>query len=101
MAKTCMIEKNNRRKLLVAKFAERRAALIKVMKDPNATLEEKWEAQLGIAKMPRDASKIRVRNRCALTGRSRGYYRKFDLCRIQLREEGLKGNIPGLVKSSW
>ncbi len=101
MAKTSMIEKNERRKQLVAKYAAKRAELIKVMKDPNATLEQKWEAQVAIAKQPRDASAIRVRNRCAVTGRPRAYYRKFGLCRIQLREEGLKGNIPGLVKSSW
>ena len=101
MAKKSKIAKNNQRKALVAKYAARRADLVKVLKDPNASFEEKYDAQRQIARMPRDASATRVKNRCALTGRPRSYYRKFGLSRIALREEALKGNIPGVVKSSW
>ena len=101
MAKKSMIEKNNRRIALTAKFRERRAALVHITKDQNASMADKVEAQKKLAKMPRDASRIRVRNRCYLTGRSRAYYRKFGLCRIQLRDEALKGNLPGVVKASW
>ncbi len=101
MAKKSKLAKNKVRKALVAKYAERRAVLVKVLKDPNASLEDKYAAQRSLAKMPRDASATRVRNRCALTGRPRAYYRKFGLSRVMLREEGLKGNLPGLIKSSW
>ena len=101
MAKKSKIAKNLKRQKLVAKYAERRAALVKVMKDPNASFEEKYEAQSALGKMPRDASATRVKNRCFLTGRPRGYYRKFGLPRIALREEALKGNLPGVVKASW
>ncbi len=101
MAKTSKIIKNEKRKKLVAKYAARRAELIKVMKDANASMEDKIEAQKALAKMPRDASATRIRNRCALTGRPRAYYRKFGLSRIALREEALAGNLPGVVKASW
>ena len=101
MAKKSKIERNERRKKLVAKYADRRAALVKIMKDPNASLEDKYEAQRKIAKMPRDASAIRVRNRCAMTGRPRAFYRKFGISRISLREQALQGNLPGVVKASW
>lgn len=101
MAKTSKIAKNKQRRATVAKFAARRAALVKVMKDPNVSIEEKFEAQKKLAAMPRDASATRIRNRCVLTGRPRGYYRKFGLSRIALREEALQGNLPGVVKASW
>ena len=101
MAKKSKIAKNQKRMKLVAKYAARRAELVKVLKDPNATLEQKLEAQRGIEKMPRDASATRIKNRCALTGRPRAYYRKFGLSRIALREEALRGNVPGVVKASW
>ncbi len=101
MAKKSKIERNERRKKLVAKYADRRAALVKIMKDPNASLEDKYEAQRKIAKMPRDASAIRIRNRCAMTGRPRAFYRKFGISRISLREQALQGNLPGVVKASW
>ncbi|MCB9538280.1 MAG: 30S ribosomal protein S14 [Myxococcales bacterium] len=101
MAKTSKIIKNEKRKKLVAKYAARRAELIKVMKDANASMDDKIEAQKALAKMPRDASATRIRNRCALTGRPRAYYRKFGLSRIALREEALAGNLPGVVKASW
>lgn len=101
MAKKSKIAKNAQRRKIVAKYAERRARLVAIVKDPNTRIDEKVEAQEKLAKMPRDASATRVRNRCALTGRPRGYYRKFGLSRIALREEGLLGNLPGVVKSSW
>ena len=101
MAKKSKIARNNQRKAIVAKYAARRAELVKVLKDPEASFEEKYEAQRKISKMPRDASATRVKNRCALTGRPRSYYRKFGLSRIALREEALQGNLPGVVKSSW
>ncbi len=101
MAKTSKIIKNEKRKKLVAKYAARRAELIKVMKDANASMDDKIEAQKALGKMPRDASATRIRNRCALTGRPRAYYRKFGLSRIALREEALAGNLPGVVKASW
>ena len=101
MAKKSKIARNNQRKAIVAKYAARRAELVKVLKDPEASFEEKYEAQRKISRMPRDASATRVKNRCALTGRPRSYYRKFGLSRIALREEALQGNLPGVVKSSW
>ena len=101
MAKKSKIAKNQQRQKLVAKYRERRAELVKVLKDPEASFEDKYNAQRAISKMPRDASACRVKNRCFLTGRPRGYYRKFGLSRIALREEALKGNIPGVVKASW
>ncbi len=101
MAKKSKIAKNRLRIKLVAKYAERRAELVKVLKDPNASFDEKYAAQRAIDKMPRDASATRIKNRCALTGRPRAYYRKFGLSRIALREEALRGNLPGVVKASW
>ena len=101
MAKKSKILKNLKRQKIVAKYAARRAELVKVLKDPEASLEEKYEAQRAISKMPRDASATRIKNRCFLTGRPRAYYRKFGLSRIALREEALKGNIPGVTKASW
>ena len=101
MAKKSKIAKNLQRMKLVAKYAERRAELVKVLKDPNASFEDKYAAQRAIDKMPRDASATRIKNRCGLTGRPRAYYRKFGLSRIALREEALRGNIPGVVKASW
>lgn len=101
MAKKSKIAKNLQRMKLVAKYAERRAELVKVLKDPNASFEDKYAAQRAIDKMPRDASATRIKNRCGLTGRPRAYYRKFGLSRIALREEALRGNLPGVVKASW
>ncbi len=101
MAKKSKIAKNEQRIRTVARYAERRAPLVAVVKDPNSTMEEKVVAQEKIAKMPRDAAACRVMNRCVLTGRARAYYRKFGLSRIAMREEALKGNLPGVVKASW
>ena len=86
---------------LMAKYAEKRAALKAIINDINATDEDRWNAQLQLQKLPRDSSKSRLRNRCQITGRPHGVYRKFKLSRIKLREEGMKGNVPGLKKASW
>jgi len=101
MAKTSKIAKNNKRRKLVDRYAERRAELIKIVKDPEASYEEKREAYAEIAKMPRDASATRYRNRCAVSGRPRGYYRKFGLSRIALRHMAHLGELPGIRKASW
>jgi small subunit ribosomal protein S14 len=101
MAKKSSIEKNNRRRKMVKKFANRRAKLKAIAQDKKAALEERFAASLKLAEMPRNSSRTRIRNRCELTGRPRGYYRKHKLSRIALRELGSKGLIPGLVKSSW
>lgn len=101
MAKVGMIERNNKRERLEKKYADRRAKLKAIAMDRNASIEERFTAQLKMAELPRNSAKVRYRNRCEVTGRPRGYYRKFDLCRNQLRELGSFGVIPGLVKSSW
>jgi small subunit ribosomal protein S14 len=96
-----MIARENKRSKLVAKYAEKRAALKAVIKSSTASDEEKWDAQIQLQKLPRDASPIRQRNRCQVTGRPHGVYRKFGLCRNKLREHAMKGDVPGLTKSSW
>lgn len=101
MAKSSMIARENKRSKLVAKYAEKRAALKAVIKSAAASDEEKWEAQIQLQKLPRDASPIRQRNRCQVTGRPHGVFRKFGLCRNKLREHAMKGDVPGLTKSSW
>ena len=101
MAKKSSIQKNLKRKLLVKIFKNKRLALKKKMKNKNLSLEEKIKLQSKINDMPRDSSRIRIRNRCELTGRSRGVYRKFGLSRIKIRELSMSGSLPGVVKSSW
>jgi small subunit ribosomal protein S14 len=101
MAKTSKIAKNKRRKVLVDRYAERRAELVKVIKDPEASYDEKRDAYAAIAKMPRDASATRYRNRCAVSGRPRGYFRQFGLSRIAVRDMAHKGELPGIRKASW
>lgn len=101
MAKKSAVEKNKTRRKLVDKYAERRAVLRAIIKDREVEPEERFEATLALAALPRNSAKVRVRNRCGLTGRPRGYYRKFGLSRIAVRELGSIGQIPGLVKSSW
>lgn len=101
MAKKSSINKNNRRAYLSKRDAEKRAALKTVIMNRELPIEERMEAQFKLSRMPRNASKTRVRNRCELTGRARGTYRKFKLSRIKLRELGSFGRIPGLTKSSW
>ena len=101
MAKVSKIVKNEQRKALVARYATRRAELVAIIKNPETDFEARFDAQQALAKLPRDSSRVRVRNRCVMTGRPRGYYRKFGLSRIALREEALKGYIPGVTKASW
>ncbi len=101
MAKISNVVRNNRRKELSARYAERRAALKKIISHPQSDPVEAAAAQVKLQKMPRDASVSRVRNRCSQTGRSRGYLRKFGTSRIALRELALRGQVPGVVKSSW
>lgn len=101
MAKTSSIEKNERRRKLVKRYAAKRAALKAVARNSRLTMEERFAAQLKLAALPRNSSPVRVRNRCEITGRPRGYYRKLKVSRIALRELGGSGKIPGMVKSSW
>lgn len=101
MAKKSMIAKNKRRAEQVERYRERRAELLSVIKDPASTLDAKREAYAAIAKMPRDASPTRYRNRCGITGRPRGYLRKFGMSRIAVRELAHRGELPGVMKSSW
>ncbi|MGE0725879.1 MAG: 30S ribosomal protein S14 [Alphaproteobacteria bacterium] len=101
MAKTSAVEKNKHRQALAKRYAGKRARLKAVANDREAPPEERFEANLKLAEMPRNSSKVRIRNRCALTGRPRAVYRKFKLSRIALRELASAGQIPGVVKSSW
>ncbi|WP_029057569.1 30S ribosomal protein S14 [Stappia stellulata] len=101
MAKKSAIEKNKRRERLVKKYAEKRTALKAAAKDDSLSLEERYAARLKLAKLPRNSAEVRIRNRCEVTGRPRGYYRKLKMSRVALRELGSKGLVPGLVKSSW
>jgi small subunit ribosomal protein S14 len=101
MAKKSMIAREAKRERTVAKFAAKRAELKAIIKSPKADDDEKWEAQVKLQKLPRDASPSRQRNRCQLTGRPHGVYSKFGLCRNKLREAAMRGDVPGLVKASW
>lgn len=101
MAKVCMIERDKKRSRLVAKYAKKRAELKAIIKNRETSPEERFLAVLKLAELPRNSSKTRKRNRCALTGRPRGYFRKVNLSRIALRDLASKGQLPGVVKSSW
>ena len=101
MAKKSAIEKNEKRKRLVAKFAGKRAKLKAIANDESLPDEERFIARLKLSELPRDSVPSRVRNRCELTGRPRGYYRKFKMSRIGLRKLASAGLVPGVVKSSW
>lgn len=101
MAKTSAVEKNKKRRKMVDRFADRRAALKAIIMDQDKPIEERFRAQLKLAALPRNSSKTRIRNRCEVTGRPRAYYRKLRMSRVALRELGNNGLIPGLVKSSW
>ena len=101
MAKKSMIARENKRARMVAKFAEKRAALKAIIADVNASDEDKWDAQVALQKLPRDASPVRQQRRCQITGRPHAVYRKFGLCRNKLREAAMRGDVPGLVKASW
>ncbi|MFC1658965.1 30S ribosomal protein S14 [Pseudomonadota bacterium] len=101
MAKKSRIETNEKRKRIVKKYAKRRAGLIAITKDKNASFEDRLKAQILLSEMPRNSAKVRVRNRCALTGRPRGYLREFNLSRVTFREYAAWGLLPGIIKSSW
>ncbi len=101
MAKTSSIEKNKRRMRLTKQYAARRSKLRAIARDKNVSMEERFAATLKLAELPRNSAKVRIRNRCEITGRPRAYYRKLKMSRIALRDLGSKGVIPGLVKSSW
>ena len=101
MAKLSSINKNNKRIKLSNKFYKKRTELKKIVMNKKLTLEERFKAQQKLSKLPRNSSKVRVMNRCLITGRPHGVYRKLKISRIALRQLGLQGKIPGLVKSSW
>ena len=101
MAKSCMVNREIKRLRLVKKYAAKRAELKAIIKDTSLGEDERKVAREKLNKMPRDASAVRIRNRCNLTGRPHGYYRKFGLARNKLREAAMRGDVPGLVKASW
>ena len=101
MAKKSKVVKNLQRQRLVEQYAKKRSQLLSIIKDPKTSIDDKRLAYMKIEKLPRDANPIRVRNRCNLTGRPRGFYRRFGLSRIALRELVLKGRVPGVKKASW
>jgi small subunit ribosomal protein S14 len=101
MAKTSAIQRNLKRIRLAKKFLKKRESLKKIIKNKKLPLEERFKAQLKLAKMPRNSARIRIRNRCEITGRPHGVYRKLRISRIALRELALSGKIPGMTKSSW
>lgn len=101
MAKKSAVARNTKRERLVAKYAEKRTELKRILNDPNSSDEEFFQAQNKLAKLPRNSSPVRLRNRCSITGRPRAYYRKYGVSRITLRELASNGRIPGVVKSSW
>lgn len=101
MAKLALINREQKRRDAVKKFAARRAELLAIINNPKFPAEERYAARLKLQQLPRNASPVRLRNRCALTGRARGVYRKFGLGRGKLREIAMRGEIPGVIKASW
>jgi small subunit ribosomal protein S14 len=101
MAKKSAVEKNMKRKRLVSRYAAKRTKLKAIVNDRSLAPEERFAAQLKLSELPRNSAAVRVRNRCEVSGRPRGFYRKFKMSRIALRELGSQGQVPGLVKSSW
>ncbi len=101
MAKVSSIERNNKRKRLTAQYAGKRKKLKAIAENESLPLEERFAARLKLAKLPRNSSKVRIRNRCEVTGRPRAYYRKLKMSRISLRDLASMGQVPGMVKSSW
>lgn len=101
MAKKSMIAREKKRKRIVEKYGDKRGKLKATVKDVNASMEDRAEAQLQLQKLPKNACPNRLRHRCGLTGRPRGYYRKFGLGRNKLREFAMRGEVPGIVKASW
>jgi small subunit ribosomal protein S14 len=101
MAKLALINRDVKRQALVKKYAKKREALIAIVENPRVSDEERFAARLKLQQLPRNANPTRLRNRCAITGRPRGYFRKFGLGRNKLREYAMRGEIPGIVKASW
>ena len=101
MAKKSMVARETKRKKMVLKYVDKRNALREVIRDPKTSVEEKVAAQIQLQKLPRDSNATRVRNRCNITGRPHGFYRKFGLSRNKLREATMRGDVPGVVKASW
>jgi small subunit ribosomal protein S14 len=101
MAKVSMINRELKREKMASKYAEKRAKLKAIVASPNSSEDEVWEAQIALQKLPRDASPARKQRRCQVTGRPHAVYRKFGLCRNQLREAAMRGDVPGLKKASW
>lgn len=101
MTRSALVERENKRAMMVAKYAAKRKAIFAIINDMSVTDEERYEARLALQRLPRDSSPCRQRNRCALTGRPRGTFRKFGIGRNKIRELALKGEIPGIVKASW
>ncbi|MFO7286522.1 MAG: 30S ribosomal protein S14 [Gammaproteobacteria bacterium] len=101
MAKKSVLIRNERRRKVVERYAAKRAELKRIIKDPRSSDEEKMAAQAKLQSLPRDASPVRLRNRCAISGRAHGYFRRFGLARNKLREATMRGEIPGLSKASW
>jgi small subunit ribosomal protein S14 len=101
MAKTNMVEREKRRTKIATRYAKQRAELKEIIRQPKTSPEDRMAAQAKLQRLPRDASPTRGRNRCAITGRSRGVYRKFGLARVKIREVASRGEIPGLTKASW
>ena len=101
MAKVSLVQRDLKRRKLWNKYKDKRAALLAIANNKSASAEERFEARLKLSKLPRNSSKSRIRNRCELTGRTRGVYRKFRLSRIKIRELSMSGALPGVVKSSW
>lgn len=101
MAKLALINREAKRAKTVAKYAAKRAELLAVINNSKLSDEERMDARLKFQQLPRNASPVRQRNRCKLTGRPRGYFRKFGLCRLKLREVAMRGEVPGMIKASW
>lgn len=101
MARLALINREKKRRRLVKKYAAKRAELLAIIRDPSRSEEERANARLKLQSLPRNASPTRLRNRCQLTGRPRGVFRKFGLCRNKIRELAMKGEIPGVIKASW
>ncbi len=101
MAKLALVNRDRKRRDTVKKFAAKRKALMEIINSQKLSIEDRYEARLRLQKLPRDASPVRLRNRCALTGRPRGVFRKFGLARGKLREIAMRGEIPGVIKASW
>jgi len=101
MAKKSLVERDRKRRRLAQQYAPKRAALMAIVRDKSIPNEERFKARLKLAELPRNSAKSRIRNRCGVTGRPRGYYRKLNMSRISLRELASHGKIPGMIKSSW